>query len=85
MNGLLEQLDASIEALMPPDQAAAWREARQQDERNRAQLRRTVKHECFEAIEYASLAGRSLDPMTDIQAAIEHLQAAERAARELER
>lgn len=83
--GLLENLDASIEALMPPEQARKHREARIAEEANRAKLRKTIIRECAESIEYASLAIQSQFGETDIQAAIEHLQTALAAARELER
>ena len=84
--GLLENLDESIEALMPPEDARKRRENRMADDAKRVQLRKIVIQECAESIEYSSLAIRSqFGSPTDIEAAIEHLQAALKAARELDK
>ena len=84
--GLLENLDESIEALMPPEQAQIRRENRMADDAKRVQLRKLIVIECAYSIEYSTAAIRSqFGSPTDIEAAIEHLQAALKAARELDK
>ena len=85
MNGLLEKLDDAICANLPPHKAQAYREARQLEERQRVQFRKTLISECAEAIECLSLAIRSPhSARTDLEAAAECVRKAMAAAEALD-
>ena len=82
--GLLEKLDESIEALMPSEQAKIRKANRMADDVKRIQLRKRIIAECAQSIEYSSHAIRTKCG-SDIEAAIEHLQEALKAAKELDK